>query len=37
MKGMTDSLHDLGEPIFDLMLIINILGGLNKRHDHLRT
>jgi hypothetical protein len=37
MKGMADSLRDLGEPIVDRTLVLNLLCGLNPRYDHLKT
>src|SRR5436190_7160065 len=37
MKGMTDSLRDLGEPVSDRTLVLNLLRGLNGRYDHLKT
>lgn len=37
MKGMTDSLRDLGEPVSNRMLVLNHHRGLNERYDHLRT
>jgi len=37
MKSMADSLRDLGEPVPDRTLVLNLLRGLNKRFDHLKT
>jgi hypothetical protein len=37
MKGMADSLHDLGEPIVDLTLVWNLLRGLSPPYDHLKA
>ena len=37
MKSMADDLRDLGEPVADRTLVLNILRGLNKRYDHLKT
>jgi hypothetical protein len=37
MKGKADALRDLGEPVSDRTIILNILQGLNKRYDHLKT
>jgi hypothetical protein len=37
MKGMADALHDLGELVADSTLVLNILQGLNKWCDHLKT
>jgi hypothetical protein len=37
MKGMSTSLCDLQEPVFDRMLVLNHLHGLNNFYDHLRT
>jgi hypothetical protein len=34
-KGMTDALADLGSPVDDRILILNILRGLNQRFEHL--
>ena len=31
MKGMADALADLGEPVHDCTLVLNILRGLNER------
>ncbi|XP_021316873.1 uncharacterized protein LOC110435556 [Sorghum bicolor] len=31
MKGMTNALADLGEPVHDCTLVLNILQGLNER------
>lgn len=31
MKGMVDSLRDLGKPIVDHTLVLNLLRGLNPR------
>jgi len=31
MKGMADALADLGEPVHDRTLVLNILRGLNER------
>ena len=31
MKTKADALADLGEPISDLMLVLNVLRGLNER------
>jgi len=31
MKGMADSLADLGEPVSDRTLVLNVLRGLNER------
>jgi hypothetical protein len=31
MKGMADALADLGEPIQDRTLVLNVLHGLNER------
>jgi hypothetical protein len=36
-KGMTDALADLGSPIDDQILVLNILHGLNQRFEHLRA
>jgi hypothetical protein len=35
MKGMTDSLRGLGEPVADRTLVLNLLHGLNPYYDHL--
>ena len=37
MKGMADSLRDLGEPVSDRTLVLNLLRGLNGRYDNLKT
>jgi hypothetical protein len=37
MKGMTDALCDLGEPVPDRIVILNILQGLNQWYNHLKT
>jgi hypothetical protein len=34
-KAMADGLADLGSPIEDQILILNFLGGLNQRFDHV--
>jgi hypothetical protein len=34
-KGTTDALADLGSPVVDRILVLNILGGLNQRFKHL--
>jgi hypothetical protein len=36
-KGMADALADLGLPVNDRILILNILRGLNQRFEHLRA
>ena len=37
MKGMADSLRDLGEPVTDLTLVLNLLRGLSPRYGHLKA
>jgi hypothetical protein len=37
MKGMADSLGDLGWPVEDRILVLNVLRGLSDRYVHLRT
>ena len=37
MKGMADALTDLGETVPDRTLVLNLLRGMNKRYDHLKT
>jgi hypothetical protein len=37
MKGMADSLRDLGEPMPDRTLVMNLLRGLSPRYDHLKA
>jgi hypothetical protein len=37
MKGMVDSLRDLGEPIGDRTLVLNLLCGLSPRCGHLKA
>jgi hypothetical protein len=34
-KNMADALADLGSPVDDRILILNILRGLNPRFEHL--
>jgi hypothetical protein len=34
-KGMADALADLGSPVDDRILVLNILRGLNQRFEHL--
>ena len=34
---MADALHDLGCPVPDRVLVLNVLRGLNSTYDHLRT
>jgi hypothetical protein len=34
-KGMVDALADLGSPVDDRILVLNILRGLNQRFEHL--
>ena len=34
---MADALHDLGCPVADRVLVLNVLRGLNSTYDHLRT
>jgi hypothetical protein len=34
-KGMADALADLGSPVDDWILVLNILRGLNQRFEHL--
>jgi hypothetical protein len=36
MKGMADSLRDLGEPVADRTLVLNLLRGLSPRYGHLK-
>jgi hypothetical protein len=36
-KNMADALADLGPPIYDRILVLNILRGLNPRFEHLGT
>jgi hypothetical protein len=36
-KGMVDALTDLGSPVNDRNLILNILRGLNQRFEHLEA
>jgi hypothetical protein len=35
LKGMADALADLGSPVDDRILVLNILRGLNQRVEHL--
>jgi hypothetical protein len=37
MKGMADSLHNLGWPVEDRILVLNVLHGLSDRYAHIRT
>jgi hypothetical protein len=37
MKDMVNELHALGETITDHHLILNLLQGLNKRFDHIKS
>ncbi|XP_066344097.1 uncharacterized protein [Miscanthus floridulus] len=37
MKSMADSLGDLGWPVEDRILVLNVLRGLSDRYAHLRT
>jgi hypothetical protein len=37
MKGLADSLHDLGEPMADRTLVLNLLHGLSPRYGHLKA
>ena len=37
MKGMADSLDDLGWLVEDRILVLNFLSGLSARYAHLRT
>jgi hypothetical protein len=37
MKGMTDSLRDLGEPVIDCTLLLNLTHGLGPRYDHSKA
>jgi hypothetical protein len=37
MKGMVDSLRDLGEPIVDCTLVLNLLHGLIPRYGHRKA
>ncbi|XP_008656841.2 uncharacterized protein [Zea mays] len=37
MKGMADSLRDLGEPVADRTVVLNLLRGLSPRYSHLKA
>jgi hypothetical protein len=37
MKGMADYLRDLGEPVADRTLVLNLLCGLSPRYGQLKT
>jgi hypothetical protein len=37
MKGLADSLRDLGEPVADHTLVLNLLRGLSPRYGHLKA
>jgi hypothetical protein len=36
MKGLTDSLCDLGKPMADRTLVLNLMRGLSPRYGHLK-
>jgi hypothetical protein len=36
-KGMADALADLGSPVDNQILVLNILRGLNQRFEHLEA
>jgi hypothetical protein len=36
MKSMADALHDLGDPVSDRVLVLNVLRGLSSTYDHLK-
>ena len=37
MKGTADALHDLGDPVSDRVLVLNVLRGLSSTYDHLKS
>jgi hypothetical protein len=37
MKRMAHDLCDLGEHVEDRTLVLNVLQGLNKKYDHVKT
>ena len=37
MKGLSDSLRDLGEPVANRTLVLNLLRGLSPRYGHLKA
>ena len=37
MKDMANALHDLGCPVSDRVLVLNVLRGLSSTYDHLKT
>jgi hypothetical protein len=37
MKGLADSLRDLGEPVADRTLVLNLLRGLSPLYGHLKA
>jgi hypothetical protein len=37
MKGLADSLRNLGEPVADRTLVLNLLCGLSPCYDHLKA
>jgi hypothetical protein len=37
MNGLPDSLRDLGEPVADRTLVLNLLRGLSPRYGHLKA
>jgi hypothetical protein len=37
MKGLADSLRDLGEPVADRTLVLNLLRGLSPHYGHLKA
>jgi hypothetical protein len=37
MKGLADSLRDLGEPVVDRTLVLNLLRGLSPRYGHMKA
>jgi hypothetical protein len=37
MKWMADNLHDLDEHVEDRTLVLDVLRGLNKKYDHVKT
>ena len=37
MMGIADALHDLGDPVSDRVLVLNVLRSLSSIYDHLKT
>ena len=37
MKSMADALYDLGDPVSDRVLVLNVLRVLSSTYDHLKS